>query len=84
MVLMYIVAIVVIQSPFFYDRFKSKGNFEIEFISKVPDYNWMTGFATILLSYFQHIGFFYLRSEMNEISQRRLRKTVFWGTFYQT
>jgi amino acid permease len=41
-----------------------------------PTENWVTGVATIVLAYYCHVVFFYLRGEMRSKTTKRVRKII--------
>lgn len=50
--------------------------YDVQLMPPAPSPNWITGLATIFMSYGCHPAFFYLRSELISKTTKRVRKII--------
>lgn len=83
-VLFYIIAVTLGQSPLFYEKFKDNPDYQFSTIAQKPTMNWLSGFSTIILSYMCHPNFFYIRTELVNPSKPRVKKVIFYAITIET
>lgn len=83
-VLFYIIAVTVSQTPLFYEKFKKDPDYKVELWMKKPSMDWLSGFSTIILSFMCHPNFFYVRSELVKPSKPRVHKVLFYAISIET
>lgn len=76
-VISYTIIVTVIEFPWFYTHYHNKDpNYVVEWISKPFDKYWFQGWATMLLSYYGQLLFFFMRGELMDKSEKRMHKLI--------
>ena len=72
--ILYTVALTIIQAPFYVNSFKGDEQYEISYFWRPFKLDWISGMSTITLAYVSHPVYFLIRSEMKNKSERRMKK----------
>ena len=75
-VITYTVILTFVQFPEYYSSFHNKPGNHIELYSKPFELRWFQGWATIMLSFYSQILFFYVRGEMMSKTEKRIGKLI--------
>lgn len=75
-VISYTVIVTAVEFPSYYHELKSDPKYKVEWVSKDFDIIWLQGWATMMLSYYSQILFFFVRAEMVSKTERRITKLV--------
>lgn len=65
-----------IEAPSLYFAHRDEPEFKIEWFSKPFDIKWCQGWATIMLSYYSQVMFFYVRGQMMRKTEERISKLI--------
>lgn len=80
LVITYTIVLTLVQFPEFYTHYsKSKDpdeEYVVEWLSKPFKLSWVQGWATMMLSYYGHLLFFFMRGELMNKSERRMNKII--------
>ena len=80
LVITYTIIVTVVQFPEFYTHYKNTKDPEEEYVvvwlSKPFELSWVQGWATMMLSYYGHLLFFFMRGELMHKSERRMNKII--------
>ena len=68
--------ITFVEAPSLYLAHKQEADFKIEWISKPFNLNWCQGWATMMLSYYSQVMFFYVRGQMMQKTEERVAKLI--------
>ena len=60
----------------YYKYYNIMQQYELKITPPMPDPSWVTGLATIFMSYGCHPAFFYLRSELIHKTEKRVKKII--------
>ena len=76
-VISYTIIVTAIEFPSFFMHFYDKDpNYKIEWVSKPFDIKWFQGWATMLLSFYGQLLFFFMRGELMNKSEKRMDKLI--------
>ena len=62
------------QAAGFIEHYKEIGDYKIEYWSKTPSMDWLAGIGAITLAYMCHPNFFFIRQELKNPSEARVKK----------
>ena len=74
--LLFLLAIILIEMPFFRKNLKSTEQFEVDYFSAKPKIQWIECFFSILLSFYGQPYYFAIRNELMHPTKKRLKKLV--------
>lgn len=83
-VISYTVIVTMVEFPTYYKELKSDPKYQVEWVSKEFDIIWLQGWATMMLSYYSQILFFFVRAEMVSKTEKRVSKLVNFLAFALT
>ena len=73
----YTIIVTVMETPTQMDyQTHIRGDYEITYLSKRISMNWFSGFATLILSFYCHPSFFYVKRELFLPSNVRVEKVL--------
>jgi amino acid permease len=75
-VISYTVVVTLAEFPAYYHHLKSDPKYQVEWVSKEFNVIWLQGWATMMLSYYSQILFFFVRAEMVSKTERRITKLI--------
>ena len=75
-IVFFTISVSLFQSPGYYETFKGRPDYSVEFLAKPFDLKWLQGLATMMLSFNCQITFFYVRGEMRSKTRRRVKKVL--------
>lgn len=70
------IQITFIEAPSLYLANRQDPDFKIEWLSKPMDLSWFQGWATMMLSYYSQVLFFYVRGQMMQKTEVRVAKMI--------
>ena len=75
-ILFYIIAVTLFQSPSYFSKYSSDPNYTITWFVKPLNFNWFSGFSTVVLSYMCQPNFFYIRDELVKPNEPRVTRVL--------
>lgn len=81
LVMIYTIVLVLCQFWTYFSYFEDSPDYKIEWLSNPFNIRWFQGWATMMLSYFSQILFFYVRGEMISKTKERVTKLIDILTF---
>lgn len=88
--MLFTIVLVMVQFPGYFQQYGSSIDYTVELEAKKPSMKWFQGLATLMLSYYSQVLFFYVRGELASKTVSRVSKlvnilllvvTIFFGTF---
>lgn len=75
-VISYTVIVTVSEMPQYVSEMKNDPDYKVEYFIKDFDIKWFQGWATMMLSYYGQIFFFFVRAEMMSKTVKRINKLI--------
>lgn len=75
-VMLYTIVLVMCQFWTYFSYFRDSPDFKIEWVSNKFNIRWFQGWATVMLSYYSQVLFFYVRGEMVSKTRERVTKLI--------
>lgn len=75
-VITYTILVVVAEFPLYYSTYHTDPQYKVEWVSKKFEWKWLQGWATMMLSYYSQVLFFYVRGEMVSKTEKRVEKLI--------
>jgi len=80
-VMSYTVVLTFVQFPRYYEHLHNQPGNRIEWFAKQFEVKWFQGWATMMLSYYSQVLFFFVRGEMMSKTTKRIEKLINTLTF---
>lgn len=76
-VISYTIIVTVAEFPLFFNHYyKKDDNYIVHWLSKPYSSSWWQGWATMMLSYYGHLLFFFMRGELMNKTEKRMNKLI--------
>lgn len=76
LIVFFTIGVSLIQSPTYYEHFKTNKDYELSLLFRPFEINWLQGLATMMLSFNCQITFFYIRAELRHKTKKRVQKVL--------
>ena len=83
-IIMYIIGVATYQCPKFVNKYRGDPRYIVEWGVSPLNFDWFTGFSTVVVSYMCHPTFFYVRSELLNPSKPRVKKVLAYSIAIET
>lgn len=70
------ISIFLAQSPSYFETYKDSTNYKLDYWVTDFSLSWFKGIGILMMSFSANLSFFYVRSEMNLITKKRINKVI--------